>query len=100
MTRIPPDGPPHRHVRVREVDNLPAESICWSSFSFDGFSTHKVTRYLVSLARIPGLRVETANSDANNSFPMLNATKQESRSTAMPAGFDNPSKKRTCNSPS
>ena len=34
--------PPHRHVGVREIDDLPAESICGGSFSFDRFSTHKV----------------------------------------------------------
>src|SRR5713226_5967413 len=44
--------PPHRHVRVREVDNVPAESICGASFSFDRFSTHKVNRYNVDHARL------------------------------------------------
>src|SRR6266852_4600040 len=44
--------PPHRNVGVSEVDGLPAESICWSSLSFDRFSSHKVNRYNIDHARL------------------------------------------------
>src|ERR1700757_3800986 len=36
--------PPHCHVGISDVDDLPAESIRWGPFSFDRLSTQSVQR--------------------------------------------------------